>query len=195
MTSSANCDFSAEAGTFGPSVASYQFGHFGLGMRSGVKSKHESYRKILEKKAEEIQQSMSAQKAAQVLAREEHPHDEGDLSQQSHEEWIFLNRNTLDITLLREVQAALRRIARGTYGVCSECEEPISVKRLAAVPWARFCVSCQERIASGAPMESEERFQEAQRGAPSRAATQDRNSADEAARDAPFCASSPRAEP
>ena len=66
-----------------------------------MKSKYETYRKILEKKAEEVQSSMSAQKAAQVLAREEHPHDEGDLSQQSHEEWIFLNRNTLDIKLLR----------------------------------------------------------------------------------------------
>lgn len=119
-------------------------------MRSSVKNKYESYRKILEKKAAEVQASMSAQKAAQVLTREEHPHDEGDLSQQSHEEWIFLNRNTLDIKLLREVQAALRRIEQGTYGVCSECEEPISVKRLDAVPWARSCVSCQERIAAAA---------------------------------------------
>jgi hypothetical protein len=84
------------------------------GMRSSVKSKYESYRKILEKKAEEVRSSMSAQKAAQVLAREEHPHDEGDLSQQSHEEWIFLNRNTLDIKLLREVQDALRRLEQGS---------------------------------------------------------------------------------
>src|ERR1035438_3741967 len=104
------------------------------GMRSSVKSKYETYRKILEKKAEEVRSSMSAQKAAQVLAREEHPHDEGDLSQQSHEEWIFLNRNTLDIKLLREVQDALRRIEQGSYGVCYECEEPISAKRLDAVP-------------------------------------------------------------
>ncbi|HTT65870.1 MAG TPA: TraR/DksA family transcriptional regulator [Bryobacteraceae bacterium] len=115
-----------------------------------MKSKFETYRKILEKKAAEVQSSMSAQKAAQVLAREEHPHDEGDLSQQSHEEWIFLNRNTLEIKLLREVQEALRRIDRGAYGVCCECEEPISAKRLDAVPWARFCVACQERIAANA---------------------------------------------
>jgi DnaK suppressor protein len=133
------------------------------GMRSSVKSKYETYRKILEKKAAEVQSSMSAQKAAQVLAREEHPHDEGDLSQQSHEEWIFLNRNTLDIKLLREVQDALRRIDQGTYGVCYECEEPISSKRLDAVPWAKFCVSCQERIAANAAAGHEEAFQEADR--------------------------------
>lgn len=108
-----------------------------------------------------MQSSMSAQKAAQVLAREEHPHDEGDLSQQSHEEWIFLNRNTLDIKLLREVQDALRRLEQGTYGVCYECEEPISGKRLDAVPWAKFCVSCQERIAARAEPGNEEELQEA----------------------------------
>ena len=132
-------------------------------MRSSVKNKYESYKKILEKKVDEVQHSMSAQKAAQVLSREEHPHDEGELSQQSHEEWIFLNRNTLDIKLLREVQDALRRIESGSYGVCYECEEPISVKRLDAVPWAKFCVSCQERIARGVLMEHEENLIEADR--------------------------------
>jgi DnaK suppressor protein len=106
---------------------------------------------------------MSAQNAAQVITRQEHPHDEGDLSQQSHEEWIFLNRNMLDMKLLREVQDGLRRIDLGTYGTCQGCEEPISVKRLDAVPWAKFCVSCQERIASGALLEQDENYSEAER--------------------------------
>src|SRR5436190_12874417 len=98
------------------------------------------YKKILEKKAEEVRRSMSARKAAQVVARLDCPSDEGDLSQQHHEEWIFLNRNTIDIKLLREISAALVRIQEGTYGTCPECEEPISTKRLDALPWARFCV-------------------------------------------------------
>ena len=112
-----------------------------------AKSKAASYRKVLERKADEVRRSMSAQKAAQVVARLDVPSDEGDLSQQSHKEWIFLNRNTIDAKLLREIVAALHRIDIGTYGVCAECEEPISAKRLEAVPWAKYCVSCQERIA------------------------------------------------
>jgi DnaK suppressor protein len=111
------------------------------------KPKMAGYKKILEKKAEEVRRSMSAQKAAQVVGRLDVPSDEGDLSQQSHEEWIFLNRNTIDAKLLREVVAALHRIDLGTYGVCAQCEEPISAKRLEAVPWAKYCVSCQEQIA------------------------------------------------
>src|SRR5436190_19516931 len=117
------------------------------------------YKKILEKKAEEVRRSMSAQKAAQVVARLDCPSDEGDLSQQHHEEWIFLNRNTIDMKLLRELSDALRRIGNDTYGVCAECEEPISAKRLDALPWARYCVPCQEaiaaRIAAGEVVEDE----------------------------------------
>jgi len=117
-------------------------------MKNGPKPKTAAYRKLLERKAEEVRQSMSAQKAAQVVARLDVPSDEGDLSQQHHEEWIFLNRNTIDIKLLREISDALLRIDQDTYGICLECEEPISPKRLDAVPWARYCVTCQERIAA-----------------------------------------------
>ena len=116
--------------------------------KNGLKPNLAKYRKVLEVKAEEVRSSMSAQKAAQVVARLDVPSDEGDLSQQHHEEWIFLNRNTIDMKLLREVSDALHRIDHDHYGICLECDEPISFKRLEAVPWARYCVTCQERIAA-----------------------------------------------
>lgn len=47
---------------------------------------------------------------------------------------------------LREVRAALARIEEGTYGICLSCEEPIPRKRLDAVPWAAYCVRCQEAV-------------------------------------------------
>jgi len=46
--------------------------------------------------------------------------------------------------LLVMVRAALRRDAEGEFGLCVECGEPVHKKRLAAVPWARHCVVCQE---------------------------------------------------
>ena len=116
--------------------------------KNGQKPNVARYRKVLEAKAEEVRRSMSAQKAAQVVARLDVPSDEGDLSQQHHEEWIFLNRNSIDMKLLREVSDALHRIDHDHYGICMECDEPISAKRLEAVPWARYCVTCQERIAA-----------------------------------------------
>jgi DnaK suppressor protein len=117
-------------------------------IKNGARPNIAGYRKILETKAEEVRRSMSAQKAAQVVARLDCPSDEGDLSQQHHEEWIFLNRNTIDMKLLREISDALHRIDTGMYATCMECDEPISQKRLEAVPWARYCVTCQEAIAN-----------------------------------------------
>jgi DnaK suppressor protein len=120
------------------------------GTKSDLRARFDTYEKVLRRKMDEVRRSMSAQKIAQVVSRQDGASDEGDLSQQSHEEWIFLNRNSLDMKLLREVQDALHRIEQGAYGICNECEEPISGKRLDAVPWARYCVSCQERIAQRA---------------------------------------------
>jgi len=51
----------------------------------------------------------------------------------------------MESVLLRSVRAALGRCASGTFGVCLECEEEISRKRLNAMPWATLCIACQEQ--------------------------------------------------
>ena len=47
---------------------------------------------------------------------------------------------------LRNARAALRRIEEGSFGICQECDQQIHPKRLAAVPWALFCIRCQEAV-------------------------------------------------
>ncbi len=106
------------------------------------------YREMLEEKAREIRRSMSTSVAAEIVARREEQNDMGDLAGQSHEEWIFLNQNAQNSSLLRQVEFALERIKEDVYGICAECEKPISPKRLDAVPWAKFCISCQEKRGS-----------------------------------------------
>jgi len=49
-----------------------------------------------------------------------------------------------ECTELRNVRAAISRIQEGSFGTCQECDEDIHPKRLAAVPWAAFCIQCQE---------------------------------------------------
>jgi DnaK suppressor protein len=46
--------------------------------------------------------------------------------------------------MLRNVRGALRRMNEGTFGTCVRCEEEINPKRLSAVPWTPFCITCQE---------------------------------------------------
>ncbi len=53
-----------------------------------------------------------------------------------------------DSRLLREVRAALARLDDGRFGICGACEEEITAKRLAAIPWARYCLRCQENADS-----------------------------------------------
>jgi DnaK suppressor protein len=47
---------------------------------------------------------------------------------------------------LRNARAALRRIQKGSFGRCQQCDEDIHPKRLAAVPWASCCIRCQEAV-------------------------------------------------
>jgi RNA polymerase-binding protein DksA len=47
---------------------------------------------------------------------------------------------------LQEVDDALRRIERGTYGICEESGKPIPEERLRAVPWTRYTKEVQERL-------------------------------------------------
>ena len=47
---------------------------------------------------------------------------------------------------LRNARVALRRIQEGSFGTCQRCDEDIHPKRLAAVPWATFCIRCQEAV-------------------------------------------------
>ena len=49
---------------------------------------------------------------------------------------------------LRDARAALRRIEEGSFGTCQECDQDIHPKRLAAVPWASYCIRCQEALDS-----------------------------------------------
>ena len=49
-----------------------------------------------------------------------------------------------DAKRLMQIGEALKRIDHGDFGICLDCEEPISPKRLQALPWAAYCLHCQE---------------------------------------------------
>ena len=51
--------------------------------------------------------------------------------------------------LIRKIQAAVERIEDGSYGVCEECGEEISVARLKARPVTRLCINCKSRQEEG----------------------------------------------
>jgi RNA polymerase-binding protein DksA len=50
---------------------------------------------------------------------------------------------------LEQVEAAIVRLADGTFGACARCGRPIAPERLEALPWAAYCIECQRIVGRG----------------------------------------------
>jgi DnaK suppressor protein len=74
------------------------------------------------------------------------PVGEEDRAQISTDEFVSIQINSLDSSKLRLINDALQRIADGDYGICLHCEESIPSRRLEIIPWAKFCVPCQDHL-------------------------------------------------
>jgi DnaK suppressor protein len=110
-------------------------------------------RKRLEEKQAEIQQHIATltgnpappEDAIQASDGVVEPEEEAvDLQETDVDQALLDNEKAL----LAEVQQALARIEHGTYGICSNCGQPIPEERLEAIPWASLCVTCESRLGS-----------------------------------------------
>jgi DnaK suppressor protein len=101
-----------------------------------------SFRKLLEGKRKELLAGTSDREEIRI----ENAAEEFDRLQQQLNREVAIRNLDRESKLLKEVQSALARIDDESFGVCLRCEEEIPEKRLNAVPWAAYCVSCQEII-------------------------------------------------
>jgi DnaK suppressor protein len=105
-----------------------------------TKSELNKYKRALEAKQAELAHMISNRDGIAI----ERCSDALDEVQHATERELVVRNLDRDSNLLRNVRGALRLIAEGKFGVCVQCEEDISPKRLAAVPWTPFCIRCQE---------------------------------------------------
>ncbi|HKE21148.1 MAG TPA: TraR/DksA family transcriptional regulator [Bryobacteraceae bacterium] len=106
---------------------------------------HKAYRQMLLNKRQEVLSGLDMK--FDTLAKMGRVAEE-DQAQITHDEFVSLHINSLDYGRLRMIEEALDRLKSGDYGFCLSCEEPIPPKRLNAIPWARYCVTCQELASS-----------------------------------------------
>jgi RNA polymerase-binding transcription factor len=104
-----------------------------------------AYRKVLLEKRQNVMAGLGIK--FDTLAKMGRVAEE-DQAQLSHDEFISLRLNSLDYVQLKLIEEALDRIQAGDYGICLSCEEPIPAKRLQALPWAKYCVTCQQSLAN-----------------------------------------------
>jgi len=100
------------------------------------------YRALLLKKRDEV--LAFARRGPEALAINIQTPDDVEFAIKSAEQDVTAATAELRSRTLREIDNALKRVAGGTYGECEACGGQISPNRLKAIPWARYCLSCQE---------------------------------------------------
>ncbi len=66
-----------------------------------------------------------------------------DMSSDTYERELSMNIISSEQQVLYQIDEALKRIDEGTYGMCQQCNTPILLSRLKAVPYASMCIACQ----------------------------------------------------
>jgi len=66
-----------------------------------------------------------------------------DMAADTYERELSMNIVSSEQEILYQIDDALKRLDDGSYGVCQQCSQPITMSRLKAVPYASMCIGCQ----------------------------------------------------
>jgi DnaK suppressor protein len=81
--------------------------------------------------------------------------DPADQASNSYTKELLFSQSTNERNILKLIEEAIERISEGSYGECVNCGSEIQPKRLEAIPWARYCIRCQELQEQGLLVEEE----------------------------------------
>ncbi len=101
--------------------------------------------KLLQLKSE-ILNSMSAKGNSEIIVDKDQIVEDGDQAQTYLDQNVTFGLRQREIQRLREIDSALERIERGSYGICEETDEPIGKKRLEKMPWTRLSITAAEEL-------------------------------------------------
>ena len=113
------------------------------------KKRLEYYKKKLQTKREELLKIIARTQEEGRAADDDPTVDLADKAANSYtKEFLFTQTNN-DRFILQLVEEALKRVRENIFGLCVSCQEEVQQKRLEAVPWARHCITCQEKQERG----------------------------------------------
>ncbi len=75
--------------------------------------------------------------------------DFADRANNSYNRELMFSLSDNERRILIRIDDAFQRLEDGSYGRCTHCSEPIGLPRLQALPWASYCIGCQEREEKG----------------------------------------------
>jgi DnaK suppressor protein len=118
------------------------------------KKKLETFRKKLEERQQNLRRTVSRTEEEGRGADIDTALDIADRAASSYNKEFLFHQSNNERQLLQMVEGALDRIREGVFGQCISCGAEINMKRLEAVPWARHCIQCQEKLEQGQLEES-----------------------------------------
>ena len=104
------------------------------------------FRSVLQARQQELARIVSVSQEHGRSVVEDYPQDAAERASIYASKEFFFAHSTQERRLLKMVAEALERIDDGSYGQCVACDDEINPRRLEAVPWARYCLHCQERL-------------------------------------------------
>src|SRR5262252_10714025 len=113
------------------------------------KKRLDYYKKKLMARREELMRTIARTAEEGRQADEDQTVDLSDKAANSYTKEFLFGMTNADRSILNMIEAALKRIHNEEYGVCANCQEEMQQKRLEAVPWAKHCISCQEKAEKG----------------------------------------------
>jgi len=114
-----------------------------------AKEKKHFRNQLLEKRAELISVVQKTEDYGRQANTEAEGMDLADKASSSYTKEFMFSKSDGDRQLLQEVVDALRRLDEGGFGECMNCGEEVERKRMEAVPWSPFCLSCQAEAEAG----------------------------------------------
>lgn len=108
------------------------------------KRDRERFKKLLTERREQIQRTMASSREAGLGIESDDLPDEVDQASTETGQTMQLRLRDRENYLLKKIAVALEKIESGEYGICTDCEEPINIKRLEARPVTELCIRCKE---------------------------------------------------
>jgi DnaK suppressor protein len=114
-----------------------------------TKKEMEKYRRLLDEKKASLSAELAKTRSAEEETTEESTQDIADKAVSSYTREFLYSLTDGERSTLLQIDDALVRIDEGAFGVCLNCGMLMTEKRLNAVPWAPYCLDCQELSEKG----------------------------------------------
>jgi DnaK suppressor protein len=114
-----------------------------------TKKEMEKYRRLLDDKKASLSAELAKTRSAEEETTEESTQDIADKAVSSYTREFLYSLTDGERSTLLQIDDALGRIEEGAFGLCLNCGMLMTEKRLNAVPWAPYCLDCQELSEKG----------------------------------------------